>query len=463
MVKTKFFKFSKIIFLFCLFLPISISYSQEHNIAGVFDSQNILPEKKRARLVDEWLKWRLDNILPNLMRREGIDMWLVINREWNEDPVFLSLVPSRIGRSPGCVILIFHDRGKERGVEKFIHSPHGMGTLYKATWTSRKKTQFASLAEFIKKRNPKKIGINVSSRWGYGDGLTASLRDDLIKALGAEYSSRLISAGDLCVRWLETRSPQELSVYRHICRIAHDIIREAFSDRVIIPDFTTINDVIWWMKQKCTDIGVGTWFKPYVSIRRHRKNQIVQYDGYDPNGKGRQEVIRRGDLLHCDLGIKYLGLTTDMQWWAYVCKIGEDDAPPGLKQALRGSIRLAEILMSEFKEGKSGREIAQAAMSKAKAEGLRPLIWVHPVGVHGHGAGCFIDARPSETTDERNVLRLDYPLYANTCYAIELGNTTSIPEWDNQDLRIDFEEDAVFTKEECKYIDGYQSRYLLIK
>jgi hypothetical protein len=248
-----------------------------------------------------------------------------------------------------------------------------------------------------------------------------------------------------------------------MCAIAHEIIRGAFSNRVIIPDVTTLGDVIWWTKQKVADLGIGTWFKPYVSIRRYKNRKIVQYNGYDPDEKGSKVVIKRGDLLHCDLGLNYLGLCTDMQWWGYVCEIGEEEAPQGLKTALNRSTRLAEILMSEFKAGRSGREIANSAMRKAEKEGLRPLVWAHPVGVHGHGAGCFIDARPPETTDERNVLRFDYPLYANTCYAIELGSTTSIPEWDNLDLRLDFEENAVFTKGVCGYLDGHQIDFLLIK
>ncbi len=440
-----------------LFILTSLSYSQDYGIQAVNDEWNILPEKDRARVMNEWLEWRLENMLPDLMREQGVDMWLIINREWVEDPVFFTLVPEPMMASPGCVALFFHDLGEDRGVERFSCAPGGrlVSAGYKRTWATREKTQFESLADAIKKCDPAKIGINVSRRWGYGDGLTASLRDDLEKALGAEYSSRLVSAGDLCVRWMETRSPQEISVYKYICGVAHGIIAEFYSNKVITPGITTVDEVIWWTRQRITDLGLDTWFHPSLSIIRSNEEAAK----YDDN----KNVIRRGDLLHCDMGIEYLGLCTDMQWHAYVCNIGEDDAPQGLKEALNRANRVANILMSEFKEGRTGKEIANTAMSKAEAEGLRPSIYSHPVGIHGHGAGTTINAVSPERQDERNVLRWDYPLYLNTCYAIELSNTTNIPEWDNQEIRIRFEETAAFTKDGCNYIDGHQTDFYLIK
>lgn len=433
----------------------SLSFAQDYGVSAVNDSVKILPERERARLKNEWLRWRLDHIVPELMRREGIDMWLITNREYNEDPVYLSLMPEPTMAARRTSILIFHDRGLELGVERLSGSYYGMEDWYKSTWLDKKKKQFESLAEVIKQRNPRKIGINVSSAWAFGDGLTASLKEELEKALGPELSSRFVSAERLCIGWLETRSSQELSVYRHVCGIAHDIIAEFFSNKVITPDITTTDDVVWWIRQKVTDLGQETWFQPSISIQRHKK-EAAKY-GSD------MKTIRRGDLLHCDFGISYLGLCTDMQLQAYVCKIGEDDAPQGLKRALGRANRVAEIFMNEFKAGRSGNEIVEAAMKKAEAEGLRPLIYSHPVGVHGHAAGPPMDARSPETVPEGNSIRGAYPLYPNTVYAIEFSSTTSVPEWDNQDVRIGYEEDAAFTVEGCRFIDGHQVKFYLIK
>jgi hypothetical protein len=388
------------------------------------------------------------------MRREGIDLWLVINREYNEDPVYLSLVPRPTMYARRTSILIFHDRGPEKGVERLAGSSDGMEGWYKGTWVDKKKKQFESLAEVIKAINPKKIGIDTSECWAFGVGLTASLKSKLEKALGPELSSRLVSAENLCVGWLETRSPQEMSVYRHICGIAHDIIDEFFSNRVITPDVTTTDDVVWWIRQRVTDLGLETWFQPSISIQRSKKDAAKYAD---------QGVIRRGDMLHCDVGITYLGLCTDMQLQAYVCRIGETDAPEGLKDALRRANRLADVFMGEFVLGRTGTEIVTAAMKKGEAEGLRPLIYMHPLGIHGHGAGCVADARPPESAPEDNPERGKYPLFLNTAYAIEFSSTSAVPEWDNQDVRIGYEEDALFTEKGCRFIDGRQTRVYLIR
>jgi len=432
-----------------------VLFSQENTVADVNDSHNILSEKKRAEVMNQWLEWRLENIIPRLMRRENIDLWLIINREYNEDPVYMSLVPEPTMAARRTSILMFHDCGEEKGVERLSGSYYGMGKWYKTTWKDKKKKQFESLAEFIKEINPKKIGINVSPTFRFGDGLTASMKEKLEKALGPELSSRFVSAENLCLGWLETRNPRELSVYRHICGIAHDIIAEFFSNKVITPDITTTDDVVWWIRQKFTDLGLETWFQPSVSIQRYEKIAEKYKDNPD--------VIRRGDLLHCDIGIKYLGLCTDMQWQAYVCRIGEEDAPAGLKKALDRALKVADIFMNEFKQGRTGNEITDSAMKKATEAGLRPLIYSHPLGFHGHAAGCSMDARDPDKAPEGIRIEMEYPLHYNTCYAIEFSSATSVPEWDGQDVRIGFEEDGFFTENGCHFIDGCQKKILLIK
>jgi Xaa-Pro aminopeptidase len=432
----------------------AVSPTTGQEIAGVGDSKNILPVKDRDQVMNEWLKWRLDNVVPPLMRREGIDMWLVINREYNEDPVYLSLVPRPTMSARRTSILIFHDLGPEKGVERLAGSYYGMEGWYKGTWVDKKKKQFESLAELVKARNPRKIGINTSEDWAFGDGLTASLKAKLERALGPELSARFVSAENLCVGWLETRSPQEMSVYRHICGIAHDLIDEFYSNKVITPDVTTTDDVVWWFRQRVTDLGLAAWFQPSISIQRHKK---------ETDKAEERKVIRRGDLLHCDVGLTYLGLCTDMQLQAYVCRIGETEAPEGLKLALRRANRLADVFMGEFVEGRSGADIVTAAMKKSEAEGLRPMIYMHPIGFHGHGAGCVADARPPESAPEDNPERGKYPLFPNTAYAIEFSSTTVVPEWDDQDVRIAYEEDALFTTQGCRFIDGRQTRLYLIR
>ena len=437
--------------------------AQDIGVAAVNDTANILPVMKREQLQNEWLRWRLDNLIPQLMRREGIDMWLVINRECNEDPVYLKLVPQATFNARRTTILIFHDRGEKLGVDRLSASHFSFRGWYERAWTDKSKTQFENLADIIRERDPKKIGINVSEHIAFGDGLTAALKDKLVNAIGPKYASRLVSAERLCVGWLETRSPQEMVVYRHICGVAHDMIRDFYSNKVITPGITSTEDVEAWIRQRIVDLGLECWFSPEIFIARKKDDPEHQKGWYLNDYAEGPHIIQRGDLLHCDYGLKYLGLNTDMQWEAYVCREGEEDAPAGFQKAMHRAQRVAEIFMGEFKTGRTGSEIAQAATAKANAEGLRATIYTHPIGVDVHAAGPSMDGRPHGELPESNAARGALPLYPNTAYAIEFMSVTSIPEWGGQDIRFGFEEQAIHWEDGCRFIDGYQKKFLLIK
>lgn len=428
------------LFLFLVLIHIPVS-SAEKGMPAVLDM------KERAAVVDEWLRIRLEKILPEIMRRENFDMWIIICREYNEDPVYLSLVPFTSLSARRLTMLVFYDRGGE-GVERLAVSRYGIGNFYKTVWEPEKMDQWECLARVIKEREPQRIGINESETFAFGDGISASLKKKLVDALGPEYTSRLHSAENLAVRWLETRIPEELEVYPHIVSLAHHIIAEAFSPPVITPGVTTAEDVVWWMRERIRKLKLTTWFQPSVSIQRPRKN----------SSEG--NVIHRGDLLHCDVGITYLRLSTDIQEHAYVLKEGENNCPQGLIDALRMGNRLQDILIGEFQEGCTGNEILASALKKARAEGLKASIYSHPLGFHGHGAGPTIglwdkqDGVPGKG---------DYPLHYNTCHSIELNIRTNIPEWGGQEVRIALEQDAVFTRDGVYFLDGRQTRLHLIK
>ncbi len=418
------------------------------------DIRNILSPQDRARVQNEVLAWRLEHILPEIMRRESIDLWLVINREYDEDPVYLTLMPEPTMNARRTSILLFHDLGPDKGIERLSASPFVYGGLYQSVWADKDVLQFDNLTRVIRGLNPRRIGIDVSPTWAFGDGLSASLKERLTAALGPELSARLVPAERLCLGWLERRSPRELSVYRHICGVAHDLIAEFFSNRVIVPDVTTSDSVEWWIRKRAAELGLEAWFQPSIDIIRSRKDAGLYKD---------REIIRRGDVLHCDLGLKYLGLCTDMQWHAYVLREGESDAPEGLKKALSRAVSVAEVFLGEFKAGRTGLEIEAATMSKAGAAGLRPLIYSHPIGYFGHSAGCVMEARPRSQAPEGSQAWMEYPLYPDTCYAIEFSSTTEVPEWEGQDVVISYEDTGVFTAQGAKFLDGNQSRFYLIR
>ena len=417
--------------------------------AAAAQTPAILGLKDQAAVYDGWLATRLEKILPEIMRREKIDLWLVICQEYNEDPVYLSLVPWNSLSARRLSMLVFFDRGGGRGVERFSVSRYGIGGLYPSIWKADKDDQWETLAAAVKSRNPNRIGIDESETFAFGDGLSASLKNRLVGALGPEYAKRLVSAERLAVGWLERRIPEELEVYPHIVTIAHAIIAEAFSPQVITPGVTKTEDVEWWMWERVRSLGLQTWFNPSISIQRPKSSPDRD-----------SGVIHRGDLLHCDFGITYLKLNTDTQQMAYVLRDGEQDAPQGLKDALAQGNRLQDILMAEMKEGLTGNQILAASLKKAKDGGLRPSIYTHPLGYHGHAAGPTIGL-----WDKQGGVpgAGDYPLWNDTVYSIELNVLAGVPEWGPQDVQIALEQDAAFTKSGARFLDQRQTKLHLIK
>ena len=408
----------------------------------------ILTLRQQAAVYDGWLESRLNTILPELMRREGFDMWLVICRENNEDPVFFSLVPFNSLYASRTSMLVFFDRGAE-GVERLTISRSGIGQLYKSAWEPDRIEQWTRLGQIIKERNPKKIGINESETFNYGDGITATMKRKLMAALPSEFAPRVQSAERLAVGWLERRSPEQLETYPHIVAIAHAIIAEAFSPAVITPGVTTTEDVVWWFRERSRQLGMTNWFHASVDIQRPKSS---------PHGNSR--VIHRGDLLHCDFGITYLKLSTDTQQLAYVLREGEADAPKGLKDALAQGNRLQDIQLSEMKAGRTGNQVLASSLKRAKDEGLRPSMYSHPLGVHGHAAGT-----PIGMWDMQGGVPGvgDFPLSDDTAHSIELNVTATVPEWGGQDVRIALEQDAVLTRDGVKWLDRRQTAFHLIR
>ena len=383
------------------------------------------------------------------MRREGFDMWVVIAREYNEDPVIMSMLPEPFMYARRRTILLF-TLSKDEGVERLTFARYGMGDFYKTIWDPDKEEQYTCLARKIKKRKPKKIGINVSETSAFGDGLTHGEYTQFTRALGLKYAKRLTSAEVLAVGWLEHRSQRQLIAYPGIVAITHAIVEEAFSRRVIHPGVTTTDDVAWWMRQKMVDLGLEPWFPPTVDL---------QALGQSHNKPAERGLIQPGDLLHCDVGFYYLGLATDVQRNVYVLKPGESDASEGLKAVLRDGNRLQDILGGEMVIGRTGNEVLKGTREKAIEEGIVPSIYTHPLGTHGHAAGTTIGLWDRQ---EGVPGTGEYPLHEDTCYAIELNAKKVVPEWEGQEVRMSLEEDAVLTGDGLRWLSGRQTRLYLI-
>ena len=411
----------------------------------------------RPEVENRLLEERLEQLLPRLMREQGIDLWLVIAREYNDDPVFLSLVPKPRFTARRTTMLLFHDRGPQAGVERLTISRYPLGTLYQAAWEGGDlEAQWRRLAEVIAERDPEKIAVNVSATWPVAAGLSHGLHRQLQEALGDGLSQRLVSAESLVVRWLETRTVAEVEVWQRAVAIARDTIAEAFSQRVITPGVTTLGEVAWFIRQRFETAGLAPWFHPDVN----RQWQEADYGDTPFLGIGDPDmVIRRGDLLHTDVGLCYLGLCTDTQEMAYVLKLDETDAPPGLAAAMAVGNRWQDVLTGEFQTGRSGNEILAAAQRRLAAMDINHAIYSHPLGVYGHGPGPTIGMWDNQGPTPG---RGDWPLYPMTGYAIEGSVTVAIPEWGGKPAQMKLEQSAVFDGEQVHYLAGRQTRLHLI-
>jgi hypothetical protein len=417
----------------------------------------ILSMKERAEVIDGLLEDKIQTVLPDLMRRTGIDMWVVVSREYNEDPVIETLLPATWLAARRRTILVMYDQGEGKGVETLAVARYDVGTTFKKAWDKEKEPdQWKRLKEIIDERNPKKIGVNQSDDWGLADGIVATDLQEMKSAIGKKYSDRIVSAEKLAVGWLETRSAKEMTIYPQIVRIAHKIIEQGFSDEVIQPGVTTTNDVVWWFREKIRALKLITWFHPSVSIQRADPESFDHLRSF--SSRPDNNVIMPGDLLHVDFGITYLRLNTDTQQHAYILRPGETEVPDYLNKAFDNGNRLQDIFTNNFKEGRTGNEVLKMSREKAIAEGIKPSIYTHPIGYHGHAAGTTLGMWDSQGGVPGSG---DYPLHLNTAYSIELNAATFIEEW-GKEIRIMLEEDAFFDETGVWYIDGRQKEIMMI-
>lgn len=422
-------------------------------------SQQILPEVERARVVDEILEERFDDLLPKLMDDTGIDMWILISREYNEDPVLKTMLPATWLNARRRTILLFYRNKANNTMDKLAVARYNVGKSIISAWDKEQEPdQWKRLVELISERNPRKIGLNFSKDHNIADGLDKTDYDEFMANLPKKFHSKVVSAEQLAVRWIETRTPREMTIFNQLVDITHDIIAEAFSEKVITPGVTTTTEVEWWMRQKVTDLGLETWFHPTVDIQRTSEELVSHL--YSFSGRPDNMVIQQGDLLHCDFGITYLRLNTDCQELAYVLKPEETKAPAFLVEALKDGNRVQDFLTKNMVKGRVGNAILAKALQEAKDAGLRPSIYTHPLGSYGHSAGTTIgmwDAQGGVMKDDGE----NYPLNPNTVYAIELNTTVNIPEW-KRDIRIMLEEAGFFGEEGFRYVNGRQTELMLI-
>ena len=408
--------------------------------------------RDQAAMQQAWLKERLDTFVPALMRKHGIDMWVVPMREYNEDPVFSSLVAPETFAARRRTIYVFFDKcaaAKTAVSASCVDRIALGGTSQGGVFEARRSTtpvraavggrqaelwgdeQWQALKQVIEERKPSVIGINRSTVFAFTDGLSSGELQGMTAALGSTWSSKFKDAEGLPLELIASRLPSEEAFFEKMTALVWQMTQTMFSEKVIVPGKTRTSDLVWWWRQRVNDQGLGTWFQPSVSVQR--QGSTDEKLGADP-------VIERGDVLHCDVGITVARLNTDTQHNAYVLKAGETDAPAGLQKALANAHALQDIAMSEIRPGRTGNEILQSVLEGMKAKGVDGTMYSHPIGVNGHGAGPLIglwdyqDGVPG---------RGDAKVIPSMWFSIELQATTPVPEWGGQAVRMAQEEDMI--------------------
>jgi Xaa-Pro aminopeptidase len=418
----------------------------------------------------QWFELRMERTLPMLMRREGVDMWVVPMREYNEDPLFKAITSPTTFAARRRTIYVFFDRGAQ-GVERIALGGTSQGNVFKAVRSMKPVPQPAAgsrgnerqaelwgdeqwsiLKQVIEERKPNKIAINTSRTFAFADGLSSGEKEGMLQALGAPWTSKIVNAEALAVDLIAARQPEEEAAFKELNRVAWAIISEAFSNTVITPGVTKADDVVWWMRQRLADLGLSTWFQPSVEVQRAFGS---------PELVGVNPTILRGDVLHCDFGVTALGLNTDTQHMGYVLKDGETEVPAGLRKALANSNRLQDLTIEELKPGRTGNEVLKAVLTRMRAEQIDGTEYSHPIGLHGHGAGALIglwdyqDGVPG---------RGDHKIMPGMWYSIELQATTPVPEWSNQQVRSAQEEDVIIDANgKVRWAFGRQTTFHVVR
>jgi hypothetical protein len=419
--------------------------------------------REQDAIRQEWLKLRLERFLPELMRKHGVSMWLVINREYNEDPVFRSLISPSVMFARRRTILVFFDRGAEKGIERLALGGGTNGGLYEMYRDPDNPgreimgdSQWQTLRKVIEQRQPANIAVNISHTHAFSDGLSAGEREQLETALGP-WAAKLKRAEELPLDYISLRLPEMDPHYVLMMKTVHALIARAFSNEVITPGKTTSKDVEWWLRQNVNELGLGEWFPPTVSVQRPERKATE----FAATARPAAEVIQRGDHLHVDFGIYAMGLATDTQHVGYVLKPGETDAPAGLQKALANSNRMQDIAFEEMRPGRTGNEVLASMLAQMKKEGIEGSMYTHPVNDYGHGAGPLVGLWDRQ---EGVPGRGDVKLLPSTWFSIELQASTPVPEWGGQKVRSAQEEDAILSPDgRMRWVLSRQSKYHLVK
>lgn len=435
--------------------------------ALTLESLGIPDERERYDIRTRIVKQRVNKLLLPAMRQHGIDMWIILSREFNTDP----LLPDLGGGWAGVrSAYVFFDNGTDVP-DKLVLTSHELreelfSELYEQILYGYSAEGLAPhLRRVVHEREPKRIGINTSVTLPMADGLTSSLKQYLEDAIGPEYSKRLVTAELVARDFRASRLPEEFPVFRRLCEWTVAWCEEAFSQRVIWPGVSTCADVYWWMRKKARELGMELEFLPAIRINR-QGNPL-------PTNTAREPILP-GDLLTLDAGFAFDLYRSDFQRTAYILRPGENHPPDSLNQAFEASLRVRDRLTANMQPGEIAYHVWEKTMAWAQELGYdimypqvtgRREVTTPMVGIYSHslgGATHDIDARIAVNWPAAYGDRVGYPLQVNRWFAIELAVCTPIPEWDGRAALVPIEEDAALTDRGVEYFAAPQEKLMVL-
>jgi Xaa-Pro dipeptidase len=408
---------------------------------------------EQIALREAWLTKRHAMIL-DMMRRHGIDMWVIVNEEFHDDPLTQFIAPPR-PYTGNRDIFVFIDTGTSlRKIAVTGYTEENVKRFFEEEDDPKPADQ--ALGRLYRQYHPRRIGLSINANRGVQRSLTHDSYLFLAKSFGGDAESHFVSAAPLIEEYLDTRIPEEFATYQTLVELTDQLTRRAFSNEVISPGKTTVGDIRRWLYDQMGAYDVTTWFQPDLRVQRKGRVPATSrgYLAVEPEST----VILPGDVLHLDFGITCMGLNTDWQKEAYVLLPGQTEAPAGLQHALANTNALQQSLMSRSRPGRLAGDVYNDILADMKAAHIEAMVYSHPIGNQGHGLGAGIDphsplASPTEGKRLRN----------GSYLSIELNTATPVPEWNNQKVYIMEEDDAYLTPDGFKTFLPRQTSLYLVK